>query len=140
HVSLFHPTVRFSGHCGQRHVSGSSPRRCALVAHAVVAYPVCPQTSFSEFATWEKGLARTTLRARGYIPIRFALSITLRIMRTDAASIITPSKVTAPRPSASAFAYAVSSWRARSTSSCDGEYNSFASSIWLGWIAHLPTK
>jgi len=74
-----------------------------------------PRTSFIGFTPREKELvpigsqtarwleAAPATRVR-YIPIRFALSITLRIIRTEAASIITPSNVTAPRPSASAFA------------------------------------
>jgi hypothetical protein len=58
----------------------------------------------------------------------------------EAASISFPFSETAPLPSAAACCIASMIRRARSISSGDGVNTSFASAIWEGWIAHLPSQ
>src|SRR4029078_6061288 len=58
----------------------------------------------------------------------------------DAASISLPSSETAPLPSAAACCIASMIRRVRSLSLGVGVNTAFASAIWEGWIAHLPSQ
>ncbi len=61
-------------------------------------------------------------------------------MRSEAASIRRPSSETAPLPSRAASFIASTIRRVRVISCSSGEKTRWASSTWLGWIAHLPSN
>ena len=69
-----------------------------------------------------------------------AMSITLRAIFSDAASIILPSRLAAPLPCASAVRSSSMMRRALATSASGGLKTVLAMAIWLGWIAHLPSQ
>jgi hypothetical protein len=76
---------------------------------------------------------------RGKIAIASATTSTFLAIFSDAASIILPSSEAAPLPWASASFSAMMMRLAFSISAGSGENTALASSIWEGWIAHLPS-